>query len=80
MVFNNSVPFDTLAPVIGYYDYPLYGIGSTNYLNVTEGQILVTSVYGTNHTYITTQVYPFSFAIQGAGSSAAGQALAMRYE
>lgn len=80
LVFNNSVPFDTLAPVIGYYDYPLYGIGSTNYLNVTEGQILVTSVYGVNHTYICTQAYPFSYAIVGAGSSAAGQALAMRYE
>ena len=80
LVFNNSVPFDTLAPVVGYYDYPLLGLGGTNYLNVTEGQILVTSVYGTNHTYICTQAYPFSFAFVGAGSSSAGQALAMRYE
>ena len=76
--FNGTVPVDFISPVVGLLDYPLYGLAGTNYLAVSEGQILTVSVYGSNHTYFATGAVPFCQAFQG--SSAAGNALLMRYE
>ena len=76
--FNGTVPVDFISPVVGLLDYPLYGLAGTNYLAVSEGQILTVSVYGSNHTYFATSAVPFCQAFQG--SSAAGNFLLMRYE
>jgi hypothetical protein len=76
--FNGTVPVDFLSPAVGLLDYPLYGLAGTNYLAVSEGQILTVSVYGSNHTYFATSAVPFCQAFQG--SSAAGNFLLMRYE
>lgn len=79
VAYNGAVPFDTLAPVIGYYDYPLYNLGVASYLSVSEGQLITVSLYGNSHTYICTQVYPLLQSFQGSASNY-GNSLCMRYE
>lgn len=53
--FNNLVPFDTTAPFIGYFDYPLTSFGAVPAANGSEGALFTATIYGASHTYISTQ-------------------------
>jgi hypothetical protein len=50
--FNGSIPFDTYAPFVGFWDYPGTNFGVPSFDNVSEGQIFSTTLYGSTRTYI----------------------------
>jgi hypothetical protein len=74
--FNGAVPFDTTAPAVGFYDYPLTSFGWGGTPNYTEGQVFTTTLYGSTRTYIATQTQPLT----RCGPNAAWGTLCMRYD
>lgn len=58
--FNNSIPFDTCAPQVGYFDYPCTVCGVVAYGDVTEAVTFTAPLYGTSRTYLPSKAGPFS--------------------
>jgi hypothetical protein len=76
--FNSSIPLETIAPMIGYYDYPLTVAGIAPIGNVTDGQIITTTVYGVTRTYVGTIVNDVTYSI--ASDSGYRTAVLVRYD
>jgi hypothetical protein len=74
--FAGAVPFDTTAPMIGYFDYPITSFGFGNTANYTEGQVFTTTLYGSTRTYIATRTSPLG----ACGPNVASGYLCVRYD
>lgn len=61
--FNNSIPFDTTAPSIGYFDYPLTCCGIVGSADIVEGVTFTATIYGTLHTYMPSKNSVFGMAL-----------------
>jgi hypothetical protein len=75
-VFNGSVGFETVSPYIGYFDYPLTGVGIGNVSSFSEGTLFATTLYGATRTYIATQ----SGRLGTCGPYTSPSTLCMRYD
>jgi hypothetical protein len=79
--FNGAIPFDTVAPCVGYFDYPLTVAGTANPNDVIEGVTFTVTVYGATRTYMPSKVDPFKgVGPAGSGNNTHGAALCMRYD
>lgn len=50
--FNNSIPFDTATPLIGYLDYPCTVVGLLASADVADGVTFNVTLYGSTRTYM----------------------------
>jgi hypothetical protein len=75
-VFNGSAGFDTVSPYVGYFDWPLTGVGLGNENTYTEGMVFTTTLYGATRTYITT----LSGRLANCGALGSASSLCMRYD
>ena len=75
--FNGSIPFDTCAPDVGWFDYPCTSVGSMAGGDFTEGVTFTTSLYGSTRTYLPSKNGQFSLvSIKNFGAGG----LCMRYD
>jgi hypothetical protein len=78
--FNGSIPFDTIAPLIGYFDYPLTIFGVAGGVDIAEGVTFTATLYGATRTYMPSKNAPFSGCAPWARNGAWSAALCMRYD
>lgn len=66
--FNGSIPFDTIAPVIGFFDWPLTMLGFSTSADVAEGVPFTVTLYGNTRTYMPSRNGPLlsGYQFQGA--------------
>jgi hypothetical protein len=57
--FNGSIPFDTPAPVVGYFDYACTVVGAACYGDLAEGVTFTVTLYGSTRTYMPGKIGPF---------------------
>ena len=75
--FNGTIPFDTIAPSIGYLDYPLTMCGIGASADFVEGVPFSVTLYSSTRTYMPSHNGPFA----GVGPNAASYcAFAARYD
>jgi len=74
--FNNSIPFDTAAPALGYFDYPGTVVGVARAADFAEGVTFGVSLYGAARTYMPSKNGPFA----NTGMNTASGALCMRFD
>jgi hypothetical protein len=76
--FNGQVPFDTCAPVVGFYDYPCTVCGAAAGVDVVEGVPFSVTLYGATRTYLPSKLgYFCDVNPYNLGSPSA---LCMRYD
>lgn len=76
--FNNSIPFDLAAPMVGYFDYPCTVIGAAFGADMVDGVTFQTTVYGATRTYMPGKQASFSYA--GPENASNVFAVCMRYD
>jgi hypothetical protein len=76
--FNNSIPFDNLAPMVGFWDYELTMAAGSSGPDFTEAVTFTVTLYGATRTYLPTKVVPICY-FANFGAATAG-ALCMRYD
>jgi hypothetical protein len=74
---NGSIPFDTVAPVIGFFDYPLTIIGVALGVDIVEGVTFGVTIYGSTRTYMPTKN---GHLFNCLGDQVGTGALCMRYD
>ena len=74
--FNNNVPISPVFPSYGKFGNPMTVVGSLRSVDVAEGGLLQTTLYGATRTYLCSSANNFL----AFGPQASGQALAMRYD
>jgi hypothetical protein len=52
MFVNQQTSIDTVAPYIGYFDYPLTTVGLINPFAIQDGQTITVTLYGSTRTYL----------------------------
>jgi hypothetical protein len=75
--FNGSMPFDTAAPSIGYFDYPCTAIGVGYGPDFVEGVPFSVTLYGSTRTYMPSKNGPFANVVSGGTGATA---LCIRYD
>jgi hypothetical protein len=75
--FNGAIPFDTIAPQVGYFDYPLTVCGTAYATDIVEGVTFTATIYGSSRTYMPSKLSCFAWCAPGNGS---GAAFCMRYD
>jgi hypothetical protein len=75
--FNGSIPFDSVAPMVGYYDYPCTMVGAGCAGDYVEGVTFTVSLYGSTRTFMPSSLGPFSHVSYVSG---AFQTTCMRYD
>lgn len=60
-VFNASLPFDTPAPFIGYFDYPVTVLGVGQGADFPEAITFNVTLYGQTRTYMPSKTGPFQY-------------------
>lgn len=75
--FNGSMPFDTAAPSVGYFDYPCTVIGVGYGPDFVEGVPFSVTLYGNSRTYMPSKSGPFASVVSGGTGSSA---LCVRYD
>lgn len=79
--FNGAIPFDTVAPDVGYYDNNCTMIGVAAAPDVVEGVTFTVTLYGATRTYMPTKNGYLSFGLfQNGGITNAYCAICMRYD
>jgi hypothetical protein len=76
--FNGSLAFDTVAPMVGFWDFPLTVLGVANGPDLVEGVTFSASMYGSTRTYMPSKNGPFASVVPG--SNAGAVAVCMRYD
>lgn len=78
--FNGSIPFDTCAPSVGFFDYPstMVGIGLTG--DFPEGVTFTITLYGATRTYMVSKSGPFTWANTAGGFNGSNCVVGMRYD
>lgn len=74
--YNGSIPFDTIAPGVGLFDYPLTCCGVACAGDISEGVPFSVIIYGATRTYIPTKLAPLGVNQWGTWNFA----LCMRYD
>lgn len=59
--FNGSIPFDTVSPVVGYFDYPMTMVGAAYGPDFVEGITFSVTLYGSTRTYMPTKSGPMAW-------------------
>jgi hypothetical protein len=77
--FNGSMPFDTVAPLVGFADYPLTVAGVAAYSDMVEGVTFSATLYGSTRTFMPGKNGPFAAQPQNANSGN-NAALCMRFD
>lgn len=72
--FNGTIPFDTVTPSIGLFDYPLTTVGCCYSGDVAEAVPFQTTLYGATRTYM-----PSSKGVLGLAITSL-QSVCMRYD
>jgi hypothetical protein len=75
--FNNSIPFDTVAPQIGYFDYPMTMVGVASGLDIVEAVTFNVTLYGATRTYLPTKVANLGYCFIAGNLNGA---LCLRYD
>ncbi len=57
--FNGTIPFDTPAPLVGYFDYPCTVVGAGAAGDYAEGVPFTVTLYGNTRTYMPCKIQPF---------------------
>lgn len=79
--FNGAIPFDTVAPDIGYYDNNCTMIGVAAAPDLVEGVTFAVTLYGSTRTFMPTKNGSLGFAMFANGSTSNSFiALCMRYD
>jgi hypothetical protein len=82
--FNGSIPFDTAAPLVGFFDYPLTMFGVAAHADIVEGVTFSATLYGASRTFMPSKNSAFFFANPYSFGTnfgtAFGSALCMRYD
>ncbi len=77
--FNGTIPFDTCAPFVGFWDYPCTMVGIGWGADYAEGVTFTVTLYGSTRTYMPSKNGPFSNP--GAGDLSQSILMtAMRYD
>jgi hypothetical protein len=76
--FNGSIPFDTPAPMIGYFDFPCTVVGCACPGDFSEGVPFSVTLYGAARTFMPGKIGPFSLAISNNGQ--ANSCVCLRYD
>jgi hypothetical protein len=76
--FNGSIPFDTPAPMIGYFDFPCTVVGCGCTADFAEGVTFSVTLYGATRTYMASKNGPF--AINPTNATASNSCVCMRYD
>jgi len=56
--FNGSIPFSTISPGVGFFDFPLTNLGVAYVNEITEGVPFDVTLYGATRTYMPTKLLP----------------------
>jgi hypothetical protein len=75
--FNGAIPMDTVAPAVGFFDFPLTAAGLGMINDFAEGVTFVVTLYGSTRTFMPSKNGPFSSMFIGHNG---GSALCMRYD
>jgi hypothetical protein len=75
VAFNGSIPLDTCAPFVGFFDQPLTMVGISSAADLAEGITFTLTLYGSTRTYLPTKV--LGSAIYQGGF---GGCVCMRYD
>lgn len=65
--FNGSIPLDTAAPYVGYWDYPLTGIGIGQATDYADGVTFTVTLYGSTRTYVAANSGAFQWCAPNTG-------------
>lgn len=76
--FNGSIPFDTAAPCIGYFDYACTMVGCGAFSDFADGVTFTVTLYGNTRTYMPGKSGPFNIGVYNDGSS--HSSVCMRYD
>lgn len=76
--FNGTIPFDTVAPNIGYFDYPMTMVGIACYGDISEGATFTVTLYGSTRTYMGGKTSAFAYSPYN--NNATNGAVCMRYD
>jgi hypothetical protein len=76
--FNGSLAFDTVAPFVGFIDYPLTTIGAGYGADFTEGVTFTVTLYGSTRTYMPTKAGSLNGVTPGSANGLV--ALCLRYD
>jgi hypothetical protein len=74
--YNGAIGFDTAAPYVGFWDFPLTGVGIAYQPDLVDGVTFTLTLYGNTHTYMPSKNGAFS----AVGPVATAAALGMRYD
>jgi hypothetical protein len=78
--FQNSIPFDTCAPNVGYLDFPGTIAGSAYGPDIVDGVTFQVTLYGSTRTYMPGKQWTYGFAGPASGSLTQWYALCMRFD
>lgn len=81
--FNQSIPFDTVSPCVGFWDWQLTCCGVLYNVDGIEGLPFAVTLYGSTRTYLPSKAGPLAAVSPGgnARTSPSGSAmLCMRYD
>lgn len=76
--FNGSIPFDTCAPLVGYFDFPCTAVGVGAFADFADGVTFTAILYGSTRTYMAGKTGPFSFS--PSNTVVQNTCLCMRYD
>jgi len=75
--FNGSIPVDMVAPMVGFWDYPLTCVGATFVAaDLVEGVTFQATQYGVTHTYMPSKLQTFG----SSGNQGTQSAIFMRFD
>lgn len=75
--FNGLIPFDTVAPQVGFFDYPMTMVGAAGGLDIVEGVPFTVTLYGSIRTYMPTKA---GWMAQFWGVNNSSGAICLRYD
>lgn len=78
--FNGTIPLDTAAPSVGYWDYPSTMVGAGWGTDYAEGVTFTVTLYGSTRTYMPSKIGPFSGPTLNGTVAAGGLMTCMRYD
>ncbi len=69
VAFNGTIPFDTCAPHVGFWDYPCTMVGAGWGTDYAEGVTFTVTLYGSTRTYMPGKIGAFANPIRPAGNN-----------
>ena len=69
LVLNNSIPFDTPSPCVGFFDYSCTVVGMAAFADLIEGSTFTVTLYENTRTYIVGKTNVFGFSLNNQSGS-----------